>query len=172
MFLKRKRQFRNAINVIVYRFVKYCYTRNVSEIIVGDLTNILSRLKAGRKTNALLHNFWSFKYIVDRLKVTAENFGIRVKQISEKGTSSRCIRCGSRNVVRNGRLFVCLNCGLQAHRDTVGVINIASEYLRVPIRNVAPHPYVFRFSSVQPHKNPYAHDYKRYLSLLNDTKIF
>ncbi|MGQ4834263.1 MAG: RNA-guided endonuclease InsQ/TnpB family protein [Candidatus Asgardarchaeia archaeon] len=166
MFLKRKRQFRNAINVIVYRFVKYCYLRDVTEIIIGDLTHILSKAKHGRKTNALLHNFWSFKYVVDRLKTTAENFGITIKTISEKGTSSKCIRCGSTNIVRKGRLFVCLDCGLQAHRDTVGVINIASEYLRRPISGVAPHPIVLLFSSVYQHLDPYAKDYKRYLSLL------
>ena len=29
----------------------------------------------------MIHNFWSFGYIIERLKTTAENFGIKVKLV-------------------------------------------------------------------------------------------
>ncbi|MHA1469383.1 MAG: transposase, partial [Candidatus Asgardarchaeia archaeon] len=56
---------------------------------------------------------------------TAENFGIKVKLVKENHTSSVCPRCGSTNAYRHKRLFKCLNCGLEAHRDVVGALNIA-----------------------------------------------
>ncbi|WP_169336412.1 zinc ribbon domain-containing protein [Archaeoglobus sulfaticallidus] len=59
------------------------------------------------------------------MKITAENFGIKVKLVNEAYTSSRCLWCGSKNVKKHKRLFKCLNCGVKAHRDIVGVLNIA-----------------------------------------------
>jgi transposase len=56
----------------------------------------------------------------------AEGYGIKVVEISEYKTSTRCIKCGSENTVNTGRLFKCVECGLEANRDTVGVLNIGS----------------------------------------------
>lgn len=40
--------------------------------------------------------------------------------------SSLCPKCGSDRILRRGRLFKCLNCGLEAHRNAVGVLNMAT----------------------------------------------
>ncbi|MEX2706238.1 MAG: transposase [Candidatus Freyrarchaeum guaymaensis] len=45
---KRKRRFRHAVNTIVHRFVKDCYEKGVSEIVVGDLTNIRENNSKGK----------------------------------------------------------------------------------------------------------------------------
>jgi len=47
----------------------------------------------------MIHNFWSFRYIINCLTTTTENFGIKVKLIKENHTSS-------------------------THRDVVEVLNI------------------------------------------------
>ena len=60
-----------------------------------------------------------------RLTTTAENFGVRVKLVKESYTSSICPRCSSDKTIKYKRLFKCLDCGLEAHRDVVGAINIA-----------------------------------------------
>jgi len=57
--------------------------------------------------------------------MTTENFGIGVKLVKEANTSSECPWCNSRKVVKHKRLFKCLECGLEANRDVVGVLNIA-----------------------------------------------
>ena len=124
-YRKRKLRFRHAVNTIIHRFVKICYEKGVTEIIVGDVSGIRQNNDKNAKANAMIHNFWSFRYIVERLKTTAENFGIKVKLVKENNTSSVCPRCGSKNVYKHKRLFKCLNCGLGAHRDVVGVLNIA-----------------------------------------------
>ena len=72
----------------------------------------------------MIHNFWSFKWIVQRLKGKAEEHGIEVVEVSEHRTSSICPRCGSNKAFRRGRLFKCISCRVEAHRDAVGVLNI------------------------------------------------
>jgi len=81
-YRKRKLRFRHVINTIVFRFVKLCYEKGVTEIVVGDVKGIRQNNK-NAKANAMIHNFWSFKYIINRLITTAENFGIKVKLVKE-----------------------------------------------------------------------------------------
>jgi len=128
LYRKRQRRFRHAIITIIHRFVKLCFERGVGEIIVGDIAHIRDNNSKGNKVNSLIHNFWSFRYIIERLKTTAENFGIKVKLVKESYTSSRCPWCGSESVRRHKRLFKCLSCGIEAHRDVVGALNIALLY--------------------------------------------
>jgi len=67
-YRKRKLRFRHAINTIVYRFVKLCYEKRVGEIVVGDVRGIRQNNNKNAKANAMIHNFWSFGYIIERLK--------------------------------------------------------------------------------------------------------
>ena len=124
-YRKRQRRFKHAVNTVIYHFVRLCYEKGVTRIIVGDVRGIRQRNHKNGKVNAMIHNFWSFKYIIERLKTTAENFGIEVKLVKESYTSSICPRCGSTRTYKHKRLFKCLDCSLEAHRDVVGVINIA-----------------------------------------------
>ena len=151
-YRKRKLRFRHAINTIVFRFVKLCYERGVTEIIVGDVRGIRQNNNKNSKVNAMIHNFWSFKYIIDRLITTAENFGIKVKLVKENYTSSVCPRCHSTNVYKHKRLFKCLNCGLEAHRDVVGVLNIARVHDGDGFNGVLAHPAVL--NGLQTHDPP------------------
>ena len=128
LYRKRQRRFRHIINTIIHCFVKLCLEKGVGEIIVGDITHIRDNNDKGNKINAIIHNFWSFRYTIERLKTTAENFGIKVKLVRENGTSSHCPWCNSKNVRRHKRLFKCLSCGIEAHRDVVGALNIALLY--------------------------------------------
>jgi len=75
---------------------------------------------------------------------TAEEHGITVVEVSEAHTSDTCPRCRSRNSERRGRLFRCLGCGLEAHRDAVGVANMASLSREKAVRVVA-HPALLRW---------------------------
>lgn len=45
--------------------------------------------------------------------------------VDERGTSSSCPRCRSSVPKPKGRNFSCIGCGLRAHRDIVGALNIA-----------------------------------------------
>ncbi|MDK2795577.1 MAG: putative transposase [Archaeoglobaceae archaeon] len=144
LYRKRQLRFRHAINTIIHRFVELCYEKKVGEIIVGSVNGIRENNDNGRKINAMVHNFWSFGYIVERLKTTAENFGIQVEFVKELKTSSICPKCNSENVRKHKRLFKCFYCGFGAHRDVVGVINIARLSQTGGFNGVLAHPSVVR----------------------------
>jgi len=124
MYRKRKRRFRAKINKIVADFVRKCWERGVAEIVCGDLRDIRNSAKFNKKSNSMIHNFWSVGYVYKRLKEKAEEYGIVTRRVDERGSSSECPLCHSKRVVKRGRLFKCLNCGLEAHRDAVGGVNI------------------------------------------------
>jgi putative transposase len=74
------------------------------------------------------HNFWSHRYLVGRVQEVAEEYGVAVELVDERNTSSICPRCGERWISRRGRLFKCLYCGLEAHHDAVGAVNIGGVF--------------------------------------------
>jgi len=130
------------------RMVRDLYDLDVSKIVIGNLTGIRDGNDKGKKSNTIIHNFWSFKYIIQRLRYTAQEYGIGVKEVNEYKTSSRCIRCGSENVERKGRLFKCLECGLGANRDAIGVLNMANLYGGTAIR-VVTHPNLLKWDRMK-----------------------
>jgi len=70
--------------------------------------------------NEKTHDFWSHKQLVKRVNLTMSDVGISVEEVSEAGSSSTCPPCGSKNVFRDGDMFGCRECDLEAHSDVVG----------------------------------------------------
>jgi len=130
LYQKRRRRFRDWVNKMVSDFVYRCWWKGVFEIVCGDLRDIRKSADFSRKSNSMIHNFWSVGYILRRIREKAEEYGIRLVTVDERGTSSECPRCGSKHVVRRGRLFKCLSCGLEAHRDAVGCVNIGLDGMK------------------------------------------
>jgi len=124
LFRIRKRRFRHAVNAMVKAIVDDASQLGISKIIMGDLRGIRMNNNHNGKANSMIHNFWSFRYITKRFREKAEEYGIKVVQVDERETSSRCPRCGSDRTVKRGRLFKCISCGVEAHRDAIGVLNI------------------------------------------------
>jgi putative transposase len=122
----RKNRFRHAVATFARQLVKDLYRQGVSTIVIGELTGIRDKSQYGRQGNAMVHNYWSHKYVSGRLRWTAEEYGMNVRTVSEAYTSQTCPRCRSRHSQRILRGFRCLDCGLQAHRDAVGVLNMAA----------------------------------------------
>jgi putative transposase len=122
----RKNRFRHAVATFARQLVKDLYARGVSSIVIGELTGIRTNSNHGRQGNAMVHNYWSHKHVADRLRWTAEEYGMKVRTVSEAYTSQTCPRCHSRHSLRVLCGFRCLDCGLEAHRDAVGVLNIAA----------------------------------------------
>jgi putative transposase len=123
LYRTRQRRFKHAVNAMVKTIVEEAYRLGVSKIVLGKLKGVRNNSHNG-KANTMINNFWSFSYIVRRFKEKAEEYGIEVEEESEYKTSSKCPYCGSENVTNRGRLFKCYDCGLEAHRDAVGVLNI------------------------------------------------
>jgi len=139
----RKRRFRDRINKIVKKFIDICASKNVSEIVCGDLRGIREKCGKGsgsKKKNKIINNFWSHRYITDRLKTTAENHGIKVRLIDESNTSSYCPICGTKGRRMYRGLFYCKRCNRYMNADVVGALNIARKCgVKIP-SNVKLHP--------------------------------
>ena len=131
---KRKRRFRHAVNMLVHRFVKDCWEKGVSKIVMGDLNGIRNNNNKGKKVNSMVHNFWSHRYLLDRIKITAEDYGIKVKTVNEAWTSRTCSLCGKRH--RNGRkyrgLYVCKTFNKAMNADVNAVANLVKGYIPLP----------------------------------------
>jgi len=127
LYRKRQRRFKHAVDAFARKLVRDLHDLGVSRIVLGDLTNILlNGEEHSRQTNAMIYNFWSHGYLAQRIRCTAEEHGITIIKVSEAHTSDTCPRCRSRKSERRGRLFRCRSCRLEAHRDAIGVMNMAS----------------------------------------------
>ncbi|MEM3065812.1 MAG: transposase [Nitrososphaerota archaeon] len=143
----RLRKFRHAVNAIIKTIVENVYVLGISKIVIGKIKDIRNNNHSSTKINAIINNFWSFNYIIRRIKEKAEEYGIEVIEESEYETSSTCLRCRSKNVTNKGRLFKCYKCGLEAHRDAVGVLNIARLY-GGEVNRVVAHPLLLRWNGM------------------------
>ena len=80
------------------------------------------QIVARRKNNRSL-NSWSFYRLTKFIEYKAALEGILVIRVDPYKTSQRCPHCGEAHKARDRR-YEC-ECGLHAHRDLVGAINIA-----------------------------------------------
>jgi putative transposase len=71
---------------------------------------------------------WPYAQIQDQIVAKAREAGIPVKKIDPRDTSRECRRCGKvSNRSRDGRTFVCVDCGYEVHADVNAAINIAQQ---------------------------------------------
>jgi len=156
LYRKRKRRFRDRINKIVKKFIDICISKDVTEIVCGDLRGIRDNCGKGsgsRKKNKIINNFWSHRYIVERLKTTAENHGIKVRLIDESSTSSYCPICCVRGSRVYRGLFYCPRCGREMNADVVGALNIARKCgVKIP-KNIRLHPKSMKIREILIHRN-------------------
>jgi putative transposase len=96
----------------------------IRTLVVGDPRGVLGS-DSGRRQNLATRN-WRVGQLIDVLEDKAQQAGIEVVLVDERGTSSSCPNCASKVSKPKGTNFSCGNRGLRAHRDIVGAINIAS----------------------------------------------
>lgn len=116
LFRIRKRRFRHAINAALRDLFEHLQATQVTYLIVGDLNGIRDGNDLGRQINQKLHNFWSHKYILRRIKELGEEYGIEIIEQSERGTSKTCCMCGQQH---NGRIYR----GLHYCKENKTIIN-------------------------------------------------
>jgi Putative transposase DNA-binding domain len=66
---------------------------------------------------------WEYGKDIEYLEYKSKHAGNSSFSGSERGTSSRCPKCGHQHKPK-GRNWVCKACGLSGHRDLVGSINM------------------------------------------------
>jgi putative transposase len=130
--LDRKRAARRShfLHTVSKDVVERCAERGVGTIVVGDLGGIRDGTDWGDSSNLDLHG-WAFDRFTSMLEYKAEEGGIEVEQVDERGTSKTCSVCdtedNSQRVERG--LYVCDKCGLVANADCNGAENIRQTVL-------------------------------------------
>ncbi|ESQ26812.1 MAG: transposase, IS605 OrfB family, central region [uncultured Acidilobus sp. OSP8] len=89
-----------------------------------DLTGLvesLRRLPKGHRTALIALGYRRLAFWMDW---QAEKNGVPIFVVEPAGTSSTCPRCGAELVEVGHRRLRCPNCGLEADRDTIAILNI------------------------------------------------
>jgi putative transposase len=122
---KRKGRLEHALRVIAKEVADTCAKAGVGAVYLGWPKDILRDRDYGSKWNGRIHNFWSFDRSLKILECAFRAVGIVPVRVGERGTSSTCCRCDSKNVVRHPRWALrCRDCGERIHSDQAGSRNI------------------------------------------------
>jgi putative transposase len=105
--------------------ISFAVQQRVGTLLIGD-PNGITKQDAGRVQNLRLRQ-WRRTHLVQTLRDKAEQAGMVVRLVDERGTSSTCPACRRRVPKPTGRRFRCRHCGLEGHRDLVGAANIAAK---------------------------------------------
>jgi putative transposase len=130
--LDRMRTERRAhfLHTLSKDIVAECVERGVGTVVVGDLAGIRDGEDWGDRGNLGLHG-WAFDRFTSMLEYKAEEQGIDVEQMDERGRSKTCSACGTKDGsqrVERG-LYVCESCDTVGNADTNGAENIRAKVL-------------------------------------------
>ena len=126
--IKTTNRKRLLLNNITRSIVDECTRRGVRTIITGDLTGIRQDKDWGSKQNQQLHQ-WPFRELARQIEYKAEEVGIEVYKVSERGTSSACPFCGQAIKRKPRGLITCQDCGIVINSDLAGAVNLMQKYL-------------------------------------------
>ncbi len=98
-----------------------------SLIVIGSLKGIRENSK-GKRVNRIIHNM-PYNRLTKMITYKANQHGIRVITINERGTSKTCSKCGNLGRRISQGLFKCKYCGYQINADYNGSKNILKRSL-------------------------------------------
>ena len=138
---RHRRRVHQAQHAAAKQVVDFALQQRVGTLLVGDLKGIEGH-DAGRTHNLRLRQ-WRRTHLLQALQDKAEQAGIVVRLVDERGSSSTCPACRRRVPKPTGRRFRCPHCGFLGHRDLVGAHNIAARHggghTSVPLPSLVEH---------------------------------
>ena len=132
---QQQRRTRDIEHKVSRAVVDWAKERQAGTLAVGDVRDVADGKRLSAKSQQKI-GLWSHGTIRQYVTYKAQAEGIGVELVDEHGTSKTCPRCG-RQYKPRGRIYRCPACGLVAHRDAVGSVNILSrkvhgELARIP----------------------------------------
>jgi putative transposase len=126
LYRTRRRRLDHAVKGMLRDLYERLENEHVTHLVIGNLKHIREDKNHGKVVNQKLHNFWPFAQIRQRIHELAEEYSIRVRFKSERGTSKRCSICGHKH--KNGRvrrgLYKCTMTDARVNADVNGAVNI------------------------------------------------
>jgi IS605 OrfB family transposase len=125
MEARHRRRVHHAHHQAAKQVIAFALQQRVGTLVVGNPTGITEQ-DAGRVQNWRLRQ-WRRTHLVQALQDKAEQAGIVVRLVDERGTSSTCPACHRQVPKPSGRRLRCPHCRFFGHRDLVGAANIAAK---------------------------------------------
>jgi IS605 OrfB family transposase len=119
---KERRHMRHINHVASKEIVAAALRVGARAIAMEDLTDIRSRIKAGKRLRSRLHR-WAFRQLQGFVAYKAAEFGIATIFVDPAYTSQTCSGCGEIGLRAKHR-FDC-KCGRRAHSDVNAASNLA-----------------------------------------------
>ena len=108
---RHRRRVHQAHHQAASQVVAFAVRQRIGVLVIGDPTGITTH-DAGRVHNRRLRQ-WRRTHLVQASSDKAEQAGIDVRRVDERGTSSTCPACRRRVPKPSGRRFRCLACTVQ-----------------------------------------------------------
>jgi putative transposase len=120
---RHRRRVRQAQHEAARTVTRWAVARRIGTLAVGDPRGVMD-LAAGRRHNQRTRD-WRVGHLINALRDKAQQAGITLTLLDERGTSSTCPACRARVPTPRGRVFCCPRCGQSGHRDLIAAANIA-----------------------------------------------
>ncbi|HEX6481469.1 MAG TPA: transposase [Ktedonobacteraceae bacterium] len=118
---RSERRIRDVRHKATRAVLNFCVEHEVGTLFIGNPHGVRNR-DSGRHHNQRM-SLWEYGKDIDYLTHKSQAAHISCFTGSERGTSSRCPRCGHHHKPK-GRNWVCRVCGFTGHRDLVGSVNM------------------------------------------------
>ncbi|TMD89211.1 MAG: transposase [Chloroflexi bacterium] len=131
---RAERRIRDLRHKATRKVIDFCVEQQVGPLFIGNPHGVRNENK-GRHHNQRMA-LWEYGKDIDYLTHKSQAAHIMSFTGSERGTSSRCPRCGHKHKPK-GRNWVCRKCQFSGHRDLVGSVNMhqlayGSDQVRFP----------------------------------------
>lgn len=128
MYQRRKARVRAAWEALCVQVVNRLCQHGVGVVYLGWPKGILRETSYTKKWSGRIHGFWSFDLSLRLLEKHLLRAGIEAVRVGERGTSSCCPWCKSKEVLRRPRYVLsCRACKRKLHSDQAGSRNILSQ---------------------------------------------
>lgn len=119
--LRAERRIRDSRHKGTRAVIDFCQINGVSSLYIGNPDGVRNK-RSGRHHNQRMSQ-WEYGRDIKYLTHKSGQAGISSFSGTERGTSSRCPKCGHKHKPK-GRNWTCRACGFSGHRDLVGSINM------------------------------------------------
>jgi putative transposase len=128
---RAERRVRDLRHNATRKVIDFCIEQRVGTLFIGNPHGIRNR-DAGRHHNGRMAQ-WEYGRDIDYLTHKSKQARISCLTGSERGTSSRCPRCGHKHKPK-GRTWACRACGGRFHRDLVGSVNMHQDVFGIHLK--------------------------------------
>jgi putative transposase len=135
---QQKKRTRDIEHKVSQAVVAFAVERKAGTIAIGDVRDVADGKRMHAKTQQKI-GLWSHGKTREYITYKAQAAGITVELIDEHHTSKTCPRC-EHQYKPTGRVYRCPRCGLVAHRDAVGAVNILSRKKHGALATILPPP--------------------------------